>query len=293
MIFERVFFMLVTLKKGNFEISADSFGAELHSVKLDGREYLWQCGDAWKRYAPILFPFICSPKDKKYLAGGREYTMPANHGFARDSRFELLSADESSVSFVLKASDETLKVYPYDFEFTVTYSIEEGKVTVGNRVVNKGKEDMYFYVGGHPAFNCPLDKGLEFEDYYVEYSNAETIVQPVPNGERTVVDGSSKLPLTRALFDFDVIMKDNPASNSVTLKSDKSDSFVRVDFSDSRCIAVWSPTGDDNAKFVCLEPWTSVPIYADDDYPDIENKPHAIKLGAGKAFDYCYSITVG
>ena len=54
--------MLYEIKNDKLSISADTFGAELHSIKLDGKEYLWQCGDAWKRYAPILFPFICSPK---------------------------------------------------------------------------------------------------------------------------------------------------------------------------------------------------------------------------------------
>lgn len=53
--------MLYEIKNDKLSISADTFGAELHSIKLDGKEYLWQCGDAWKRYAPILFPFICSP----------------------------------------------------------------------------------------------------------------------------------------------------------------------------------------------------------------------------------------
>ncbi|MFR5051309.1 MAG: hypothetical protein ACLTCP_08240 [Ruminococcus bicirculans (ex Wegman et al. 2014)] len=47
--------MLYEIKNDKLSISADTFGAELHSIKLDGKEYLWQCGDAWKRYAPILF----------------------------------------------------------------------------------------------------------------------------------------------------------------------------------------------------------------------------------------------
>ena len=80
--------MLYTIKNQQLEVSADTFGAELHSLKLGGKEYLWQCGDAWKRYAPILFPFICSPKDGKYKAGGRDYKMNANHGFSRDMEFE-------------------------------------------------------------------------------------------------------------------------------------------------------------------------------------------------------------
>lgn len=69
--------MLYEIKNDKLSITADTFGAELHSIKLNGKEYLWQCGDAWKRYAPILFPFICSPKDRTYKAGGQEYHMAA------------------------------------------------------------------------------------------------------------------------------------------------------------------------------------------------------------------------
>ena len=90
--------MLYTIKNDILELSADTFGAELHSLRLGGKEYLWQCGDAWKRYAPILFPFICSPKDRCYTARGKQYRMKANHGFARDIEFALTSQTDSTLS---------------------------------------------------------------------------------------------------------------------------------------------------------------------------------------------------
>lgn len=285
--------MLYTLKNDSLTISADTFGAELHSVKGGDIEYLWQCGDSWKRYAPVLFPFICSPTGKKYSAKGKEYTMPANHGFARDTEFEFLNQTENSVSFILKSNEETLKVYPYDFEFIVTYTLDGNKVIVSNLVKNTGNDDMYFYVGGHPALNCPIVDGLEFSDYYVEYEKNETIIQPLPEGKsRVIIDGENKYNLSRELFDYDVIMKDKPDSNKITLKSDKSEHSVTIEFPESDCIAVWSPTGDDNASFVCLEPWTSVPTYADDDEFEIEKKKHAIKLAPSNKYDYKYTIVI-
>ncbi len=285
--------MLITLSCKDTEIAVDSFGAELHSIKVGGCEYLWQCGDPWKRYAPILFPFICSPEGRKYRAGGREYTMPANHGFARDRRFYPESVNETSVVFALDSDDESKRVYPYDFHFTAGYEVADGRVKVSHKVKNMGTEPMYFYLGGHPAFNCPLESGLAFDDYYVEYSREETIVQPIPGGERTLVEGGRRLDLSRELFDHDVIMKDAPKSDSVTLRSDKGTRFVTVEFPESRCIAVWSPGKDNNAAFVCLEPWTSVPVYADDEFADIESKPHAIRLEAGAEYEYSYSIIAG
>lgn len=274
---------------GDMSFAADENGAELHSVKYCGEEFLWQCGSAWKRYAPVLFPFICSPlaNDGKYRAGGVEYKMPGNHGFARDSVFEKVGETDASVTYKL-ASDETTKQwYPYDFELLVRYEAADGGIDVTNIVKNTGGGDMYFYLGGHPAFICDIEEGRSV----VRYEKPETILQPTPDGERTVLAGEQTLSLTRSQFAYDVIMKDAPASKSVTLE--KADGgFVKLSFPDSECIAVWTGT-DSAAQFICLEPWTSVPVYADDDTPDIEKKAHAVKLAAGGEYSYRYRIEIG
>lgn len=285
--------MLYTIKSEKITVSADTNGAEIHSIKMGDTEYLWQCGDSWKRYAPVLFPFVCNTSSKKYKAGGVEYTMPSNHGFARDSVFNLVSKDENSVAFELCHSDETLKVYPYEFKLTVKYTVKDNKVIVENIVENPGDKSMYFYLGSHPAFNCPLDENTAFNDYKIVYEKPETIVQSLPDGgKRTIIENENSYAISRELFDFDVILKDMPASKSIALCSDKTDKKVTVNFPMSDCIAVWSPTADNEAKFVCLEAWTSVPVYFDDKYEDIEKKPHAVKLASGSSYTYSYEIVV-
>ena len=134
--------MLYTVKNDYLTITADTFGAELHSIKGGEIEYLWQCGDSWKRYAPVLFPFICSPTGKKYYAKGKEYTMPANHGFARDSEFEFLKQTDNSVSFVLKSNEDTLKVYPYKFSLKITYTLLDNGVITSYTVENKDNKKI-------------------------------------------------------------------------------------------------------------------------------------------------------
>lgn len=279
--------MLYTIRSGEIEFSADTFGAELHSVKLSGHEYLWQCGEAWRRYAPILFPFICSPEGRAYRAGGKDYKLKANHGFARDMEFAFVKSGEDFVEFVLKDTEETLAQYPYAFELTVRYTATKNGVIVENKVRNTGDKTMYFYLGGHPAFNCPLTEGESFEDYDIVYEKNERIIDQKGN---VLTECGNTLPVTRALFDNDSIGIDKPNSKAVTLKSRRSDRAVTVRFPQSDCITVWSSTGDDRAAFVCLEPWTSVPVYEDDAYPDLESKPHAVALPAGEQFCYRYDI---
>ena len=285
--------MLYTIKSDKLTVSADDFGGELHSIIKDKTEYLWQCGDSWKRYAPTLFPFICNTSSKKYKAGGIEYTMPSNHGFARDSKFEFIKATENSVEFLLKNSEDTFKVYPFRFELTVKYSVLDNKLVVENFVRNTYDKSIYFYIGGHPAFNCPLDDKTSFDDYKIVYENAETIIQTLPDGTtRTIIDGENSYPVSRELFDYDVILKDKPVSKSISLASDKTNKRVTVNYPDSDCIAVWSPTGDENASFVCLEAWSSVPTYFDDAEVDIEAKDHAVKLASGSVYRYMYEIVI-
>ncbi len=284
--------MLYEIRNQNLSFSADTFGAELHSLKKDGLEYLWQCGEAWKRYAPVLFPFICSPEGRNYRAGGKTYHMNANHGFARDLEFQLLEQTETTVSFILHDSPETLAQYPYPFALTIKYTLLADGVKIENIVQNTGTDTMYFYLGGHPAFNCPLEAGTDFTDYYIEYEKNETLTRKIQHQDVILAEKQNKIPVTRALFDYDAIILDNPDSESISLKSEKSEHSVTVVFPDSQAIAVWSPEKDDNAAFVCLEPWTSVPVYYDDNQPDLEKKAHAVKLEAGQNYHYTYEIHV-
>lgn len=282
--------MLYEAKDNSLKISADTFGAELHSVQLDGKEYLWQCGDAWKRYAPILFPFVCSPKDRTYFAKGNKYKMLANHGFARDSEFAFSAQTENSVEFVLMDNDVTYSQYPYHFMLKVKYTVEGNTVKVRNTVKNLDEEKMYFYIGAHPAFNCPLEEGEDFDDYYIEYETKEHITQKIGDETKVLLNYGQKIEVSRELFDNDAIVLDMPNSKKISLKSKKSQHSVTVKYPMSDCIAVWSPTGDNDARFVCLEPWSSVPVYEDDIFESIENKPHAVSLNPDEEYIYAYDI---
>lgn len=163
-------------------------------------------------------------------------------------------------------------------------------VKVQHKVVNTGNSPMHFYLGGHPAFNCPIDEGA-YTDYEVVYEKPEDLKHQ--NGEQIQnVSESRIIPLTRALFDNDAIILDHPNSKAITLRSKKFAHSVTVELPESDAIAVWSPTGDDRAAFVCLEPWTSVPVDFENDETELEKKKHAIKLDAGKVYHYSYRIVL-
>lgn len=289
--------MQVTITSEKASAVIDSFGAELHSLKDgNGTEYLWQADPTvWKRHAPVLFPFICNTESKKYTYEGQVYSL-ANHGFARDSEFELVSSEDSGAELMLRSSAETLKLYPFEFELKINYRLSGNKLDVSYTVKNTDTKDMYFFIGGHPAFNVPVN-GESYCDYYVEYEKPETVVREFKGRTETIADNTAKVPLSHEIFADDVFMKDAPASSWVALVSEKTGRKIKLNYDPKGCIAVWSSYFDDKAlteqaKFVCLEPWSSVPVYCDKE-EDITKMSHAIRLSPEKEYVFEYSIEVG
>lgn len=94
-------------------------GAELRSVKKDGREYLWE-GDPqyWGERSPLLFPYVGRFTEGKYRLGGSVYEMGI-HGFARHRLYEVVCREEDKIVFELRDDTETYRMYPFHFTLPV------------------------------------------------------------------------------------------------------------------------------------------------------------------------------
>ena len=165
---------MVELRNEQISITVSEKGAELQSIKdVNGKEYLWQ-GDPkfWPRRSPILFPIVCSVNNDTYSVDGKEYHLP-RHGFARDTDFKLISKSDRKVTFALESSEETKKVYPYDFTLSVSYTLDDNKVGVIWHVHNTDTREIHFQIGGHPAFNIPDMKAGESQYGRIRLDNEE------------------------------------------------------------------------------------------------------------------------
>ena len=204
--------MKYTITQGELAICVDAAGAQLTSVTWKGREYLWQGDSAyWPDQSLLLFPYVGRFTDGKYTFRGKTYPMDI-HGFAKDSMFEIENAGEHCVTFVLRDSEDTRAVYPFRFQLSVTYEVRDNTVFVSYDVENLSGEMMCFGIGGHPGFNVPLEEGLSFEDYYLEFSRPHT-PDRVGHTEACFLSGNDtpfpledgiRLPLRHDLFDADV-----------------------------------------------------------------------------------------
>ncbi len=286
---------MIEIKNRTLSALINPLGAELSSLLMGGREYIWQ-GDSssWKGRSPQLFPVIGSCPEGGWRYGDRAIVL-GNHGFARHSVFDKVAQEESSCTFRLRDSEDSLALYPFPFVLDIRYSLKGEGLEVSYRVENAGTEEMLFSLGAHPGFNCPLEEGLSFEDYYLEFSRPETISRRIKadflTGETIpVLKDERRLPLDFDMFDNGAYIFSGLASDSVVLKSDKGGASVRMDFAGFPDFGVWTLQGA-RAPYLCLEPWFGVDSSEGDD-PDFEKKEGLVSLEAEGVFECSYGLNL-
>lgn len=289
---------LFQISNDKITIQVDSMGAELRSLKeiASGREYMWNADPQyWKRTSPVLFPLVGGVKDGIYRVDGREYPM-GQHGFARDTEFKLKSQVAHEIWFTLESNEDTLKKYPYPFVLELGYELVDMTVIVKWRVKNPTKECMYFSIGGHPAFLCPIEAGTKQSDYRIRFDAKDKVVSScLENGlvsGRTVTyklnDG--ELAVTEHLFDGDALVIEHDQAYRVSLVAPDDREYLMVEF-DAPLFGIWSPPGK-QAPFICIEPWYGRCDRAD--YTgDWKEREWTQTLNAGETFAADYKITVG
>ena len=291
--------MLYTLENNHLKIAVETFGGELQSVfsKKTGVEYLWQ-GDPkyWSGRAINLFPFIGRMYDGEFTYDGVSYPTRA-HGLARYFEFRLESRSANRLVMLFTENEETLREYPFRFEFRAIFELNEHILTVRYEVTNTDGRTLICSFGGHPGINIPFDGG-EFEDYYLEFSEKTNVQrQLLSESDRFMADkavpyeleNGVKLPLRHDLFDHDAIILGN-TSRYVSIKSNTTKRSVAMRFDDFKFIGFWHP-GNTDAQFVCLEPWGSLPGI-DNTRVELETKPHMKRVPAGKTDGVSYTLEI-
>ena len=290
---------MYTIRNQELVIKVHSFGAELKSLKArsTGREYLWQADPAyWKRTSPVLFPLVGNYINKEMHYRGKSYTM-SQHGFARDREFTCIRQEEKEIWFRLEADEETKKSYPFAFVLEIGYELTESRtVKVTWKVTNQDDKEMYFSIGGHPAFYCPLNPGEKQTDYSIYLEGAKEITS------RRIGEGGlatdtlvtypleeSCLPIDAHLFDYDALVVENHQTQKVSLLDPGKHPYVTVSF-DAPLFGLWSPPKK-NAPFVCIEPWHGRCDHEKFEGA-LEEREWGNRLSPGEVFEAFYTISI-
>ena len=265
--------MTVEIKNGTGSAKIKTLGAEITSFKrADGFELLWQGNpEYWAGQAPVLFPIVGALRNGRVRIKDTWYEMN-RHGFVRKMEFKVTEQREDMVRMTIKSDIETKKFYPFDFEFSVTYTMVDCGVETKFTVKNTGMEELPFAVGGHPAYNIPLSCDECFEDYNIEFSEKESLACPEIDLKECLIDftkitkeltDENIIPLRHNLFYRDALVFDGLKSDFVRLKSTKSGRGIEMDISEFPMLGIWSCVND--GPYVALEPWTGCATTTDED----------------------------
>ena len=274
-------------------------GAELTRIfnKKTQEDILWEA-DAkyWKRHAPVLFPNVGKTYKNTVKIKGVQYPT-AQHGFARDSEFRCIYADEKKAAFLLASTAEMKKVYPYDFQLIITYTLEENTINVNWEVKNPSTETIYFTIGGHPAFRFGKPEEKK-EDYMLRFPGKKILSYVLIDPNEEAVDAKNVLelkleqecyPLTEQLFEKDALIFDHTQIEEVWLCRKNGTPYVGVKAEGFPNFGIWSVK---DAPFVCLEPWMG----RCDNIgfaQELSQKENVNSAAAGESFVKEYQIIVG
>ncbi|HCM90151.1 MULTISPECIES: aldose 1-epimerase family protein [Vagococcus] len=256
--------MSVILENSTCQVKINEKGAELCSfiLKEANLEYIWQADNKyWGRYAPVLFPFVGKLKENKYTYKGQTYQM-SQHGFARDMNFKIEETTMNSASFLLSSDADTLINYPFDFDFRIIYQLEANDLKITYQVTTRS-EEMYFGVGGHPAFNIPLTDNTDFNDYYLHFAPSKSrFTLPLDGAyinlaEKTLAQTNTSIQIERSIFEKDALVLETKGENAFSILSDVTEHGVTISYKELPYVGIWSPYPKE-APFVCIEPWAGI-----------------------------------
>lgn len=264
--------------------------------KTTGQEFLWHGDPAyWGRTSPILFPFVGKCENGEYVFEGETYRMP-KHGFARDMEFDFISQTEQEIWFALTSSEETMQSYPFHFCLSIGYRLNGKTVEVLWKVENTNKKTMYFSIGGHPAFNCPIRADENQTDYKLEFYTDGILGCGTVDENGLLTDRirhmelkNGTLEITENMFEEDALIVENHQAQKVSFVTPSGEAYLSVAF-DAPLFGIWSPTGK-HAPFICIEPW-----YGRCDREEfagtLEEREWENALEPGEEFEASYQITI-
>ena len=290
--------MIYSISNDQLHISIETMGGSLWSVRdRENTEYLWQ-GDPqyWRDRAPNLFPYIARLTDGKYLLDGKIYQMDI-HGFIKDCDLQIKERGADHICLFMTDTPQTYRQYPYRFSYEIHYHLCVRKIIVTYHVENRDDKIMYFGIGAHPGFRVPLEDGLVFEDYYLQFPDSDAVLKVgmtsdcFVNGEREAfpLGTGGALPLKHALFDDDAIILDQ-VPKQVDLLSKNGSKGVRVSFPQMRYLGLWHKPKSD-APYICIEPWSSLPSRKNM-VEDLAGQEDLVSLAPQKSYENRWEIEI-
>lgn len=290
---------MIELKNDFLKVELHPKGAEIISITgvKDGLNYMWRRDPIqWANSAPILFPIVGAVRNDQYTIDGQTYHM-TQHGFARHNEFAIDQKSDTEVVFTLVPNDDIKQQYPYHFELKVTYSLMSNHLKCNMEVKNTDNKNIYFQIGGHPAFACPLMDNESSNDYYIEFSENEDagrkVIDVAKRGMSRVIEpffeNERRFFVRQDLFSRDAIVIQNFKSESIALKSINHDKSLVFHMHGFDHVGIWA--AKHVGGLIAIEPWVGHADYVDFD-GDFKDKQSCVELVPNQEFQCDFVVEI-
>lgn len=288
------------IENDKLSVRVAEVGAQLKSLysKVTDMEYLWQPGaETWSHSSMLLFPNPGRIARGRTVIGGRTY--PANmHGFANDMPFALVEQSGDRLVLELKDNEETRRYYPYAFRLQVEFVLSGDTLIQNFRVINDDDKTVYYCIGAHPGFYCPLVLGETAADYSLTFDRPQLLKQHeleentrLLTGNSTVyLNGEARIPLDEHFFDNGPKLFGGMNADTLTLRSAASGRFVELGIAGFADLCLWGVAT--RMSLIAIEPWIGTSDRADTDHV-WEHKPGIQCVEQGKAKVHTLTFRVG
>ena len=273
------------LDNGILRLELTNKGGEMSSLTYKGLDVLYKGdGPYWSGKNPTLFPMISSPNAKQYTLDGITYPC-RNHGLIRYMDLQTIKDDGNSVKMRLASNEETLKEYPFDFEYSIEYKLDGSRVLIDYEIINKSDKVMPFTFGLHPGFIVRNFNEAKLK--FIDAKGANLFNQKNRSCKWVNIEDYSGIRFLNDLDELATVIFTDLNANKVDL--DMKEYTVRVDMSKFKYLALW--TADRNANYMCIEPWLSINDIKNSDNP-FDSKFELQYLNPNEKFNIDYSIEI-
>ncbi len=285
---------MYTLKNYKNLVSISEQGAQIIDwINTTNKQtVLWAVDEHyWNRVAPVLFPFVGRLKNDSYTFGSQSYPMK-QHGFARDSEFEVVQSSTDCLELKLRSDAATLQIYPFEFELNIVFTLIESTLRVENTVINSGAASMYCSFGAHPGFH--IDGSIS--DYSIQIQGMESAERHLIHngyytGDTEIVpfENDGILNLKESFFEQDaIVFKHEDIQKMRILKQ----GVAVLDFETQGIMApywgIWKKPG---APFICIEPWWGIADHVNAT-GDLMQKEGMQIIEPSKSITFVYQMTL-
>lgn len=280
------------------KVGINSYGGSLTNIfdKTDGEEILYQpLENSWKGQDVVIFPVVGKLKDKKYTVDSKEYIIES-HGLIRYDSLELFEKNSDEITLIYCSNSSTLEKYPYDFEFKVNYKLIKKSVKVTYSVKNINDKEMYYGIGGHPAFICDgtyTEKEFDLKGNYItlECNNSEKYLLNESGSNITTKRSFDQnvIELSKELFRKELTLIIGSSTLQTATLNRKNGKKVIVKMGSNKYVALWSDEYFGN--YCAIEPWWSLPDFVDNE-SELKNKCTYISQEAHTTKEYSYEIEI-